>query len=138
MGDWYWIGVAVGLGVALGVLAAGILGLTPRLRLATPLVAALAGAALALAFWQWDEAIGGGLGGLAGALGAMQVARGTLRRGGTRGGTAALFLLGAAALAAIAFVPVLGYVEALAVPLFGVRQRRREPRRYAGLRTLAD
>jgi hypothetical protein len=34
-------------------------------------------------------------------------------------------------------VPVLGYLEALALPVLAVRLRRRAPERYAGLRTLA-
>jgi hypothetical protein len=32
---------------------------------------------------------------------------------------------------------VLGYLEALALPAFAARLRRRSPARYAGLRTLA-
>ena len=39
--------------------------------------------------------------------------------------------------AGLAFVPVVGYLEALAVPLFGLRLRRRAPDTHAGLRTLA-
>ena len=38
---------------------------------------------------------------------------------------------------ALAFVPVVGYLEALAVPLFGLRLRRNAPDKHAGLRTLA-
>jgi hypothetical protein len=40
-------------------------------------------------------------------------------------------------LAVLAFVPLLGFVEALVLPALGARMRRREPTRYAGLRTLA-
>ena len=39
--------------------------------------------------------------------------------------------------AALAFVPVVGYLEALAVPLLGLRLRRRAPDTHAGLRSLA-
>ena len=39
--------------------------------------------------------------------------------------------------AGLAFVPVAGYLEALALPAFAARLRRRQPERYAGLRTLA-
>jgi len=46
-------------------------------------------------------------------------------------------MLIAAVVAALAFVPVVGYVEALAVPALGLRLRRRAPERHAGLRTLA-
>ena len=45
--------------------------------------------------------------------------------------------LAAAALAGLAFVPGLGYVEAAVLPLLALRARRREPERHAGLRTLA-
>jgi hypothetical protein len=43
----------------------------------------------------------------------------------------------AVALAVLAFVPLLGFVEAVLVPAIGARMRRGEPTRYAGLRTLA-
>jgi hypothetical protein len=39
--------------------------------------------------------------------------------------------------AALAFVPVVGYLEAIVVPALGLRLRRRAPERHAGLRTLA-
>jgi hypothetical protein len=62
---------------------------------------------------------------------------GALRRGGTRGGTATLVALAALVTAGLAFVPVVGYLEAVALPALALRLRRREPERYAGLRTLA-
>jgi hypothetical protein len=133
MGGWYWIGVSTGIGVALGVLAAVVL---PRWLLAA-IVAAALGAGLGFAVWGWPEAIGGGVGGAAGAIGATPVVKGALRRGGTRAGLALFALLGAVAIVAIAFVPVLGYLEAAALPAFGRRARSREPERYEGLRTLA-
>jgi hypothetical protein len=37
----------------------------------------------------------------------------------------------------LAFVPLVGFLEAAAVPALAARMRRREPERYAGLRTLA-
>jgi hypothetical protein len=51
--------------------------------------------------------------------------------------TALLVLVGAALVAALAFVPAIGYAEALALPALGMRLRRRAGKRYAGLRTLA-
>ena len=39
--------------------------------------------------------------------------------------------------AGLAFVPVAGYLEAVALPVLALRLRRRTPERYAGLRTLA-
>lgn len=132
MGAWYWIGALAGLGSALGILCAGVVPRPPMILLA----AALAAAAGELAF-GWGEAVGGLAGGAAGALGAVPVVRGALRRGGTRAGLAALVGLGALAAAALAFIPVVGYLEVIVLPALGLRLRAREPERYAGLRTLA-
>jgi hypothetical protein len=88
-------------------------------------------------FGQWDEAVGGAAGAICGAIGSAPLVRGTLRRGGTRGGTALLLGLAALVGAALAFVPVLGYLEAVAVPALGARLRSRAPERHAGLRSLA-
>jgi hypothetical protein len=38
----------------------------------------------------------------------------------------------------LALIPLVGFLEFLALPLLAVRMRRRQPERYAGLRTLAD
>jgi hypothetical protein len=133
MGDWYTIGILVGIGAAIGVACAGALR-----RVVPALVLAVAvSVALGVMFGQWDEAVGGLAGATLGAAGAAPLVVGTLRRGGTRGGTATLLALGSLVGAALAFVPVLGYVEALAVPLLGLRLRRRAADTHAGLRTLA-
>lgn len=137
MGEWYWIGVTVGLGAGLGVLLAGLLGGDRRQLVAALVLGAAAGFGIGLALDDWDEAIGGAVGGAAGALGAGELALGTFRRGGTRGGTAALFALGAIGVAALGWVPGVGYAEAALLPLLGWRLRRRAPGRYAGLRILA-
>jgi hypothetical protein len=133
MGAWYWIGVSVGIGVALGISAAAIV---PRWLVAAVLGAA-AGAVLGFFVLGWPEAIGGGAGGVAGAAGTGPVIAGALRRGGTRLGLVVFALVGALAVVALAFVPVLGYLEAVALPALGRRLRSRTPERYAGLRTLA-
>jgi hypothetical protein len=137
VGDWYWIGVAAGLAVGAGVLLAGILAGSRALLAAAVGLAAGAGILIGLGVGEWDEAAGGLAGGALGALGAVQIVAGTLRRGGTRFGTAALVGGAAIVLAAVAFVPVLGYLEAALVPALAARLRRRSPERYAGLRTLA-
>jgi hypothetical protein len=136
MGDWYTVGVFAGLGVALGVAAVGGLG-GRRLALATPFLAAVLGVALGIALADVEEAAAGGVGGLLGAAGSLELVRGALGRGGARAATAALVLVGAALVAGLAFVPGLGYVEAVALPALGMRLRRRAGKRYAGLRTLA-
>jgi hypothetical protein len=133
MGAWYWIGVFAGVGAAFGLLAAAAI---PRWPVAALPGAAL-GAAVGLIAVRWPEAVGGAVGGFAGALGAAPVVAGALRRGGTRGGLAVFAVLGALAVAAIAFIPALGYLEAIALPALGLRLRSRLPERYAGLRTLA-
>jgi hypothetical protein len=137
VGSWYWIGVCAGLGVAVGVLLAGFF-VGTRAALTGALVLAVgAGVAVGFAVGQWDEAIGGGAGGALGALGAAQLVAGTLRRGGARFGTGIFIGLVAVVLAALAWIPVVGYLEATLVPAFAARLRRRAPERYAGLRSLA-
>ena len=133
MGTWYTIGLFAGLGAALGVAASGAL----RRWLPAAGVSVIAVVVVAVVVSHWEQAAGGGVGAVLGALGSAPLVAGTLRRGGTRGGTAALLALGALVGAGLAFVPVVGYLEALAVPLFGLRLRRRTPDRHAGLRTLA-
>jgi len=133
MGAWYTIGLFLGLGTALGVACVAIV---PR-ALLTVLPAAAVAAVLGYVFSGTAQAGAGAIGAVLGSFGAEPVVTGTLRRGGTRGGTATLLLGAAIVLAGLAFVPVLGYVEAVAVPLFGFRLRRRAPDRHAGLRTLA-
>ena len=133
MGDWYTIGIFVGLGTALGVAATGVL----RRALLGLVVAAVVAVALGFAFGQWDEALGGLVGAVCGSLGSAPLVAGALRRGGTRGGTALLLALVALAGAALAFIPVVGYLEAVVVPILGARLRRRSPDTHAGLRTLA-
>jgi len=133
VGDWYTVGILVGVGAALGIAAAAILGRV----LAALVVAAVIAVAIGLALWQWDEAVGGLVGAACGSVGAAPLVAGTLRRGGTRGGTALLVSLAALVVAGLAFVPVVGYLEALAVPVLGARLRRRAPDTHAGLRSLA-
>ena len=133
MGSWYWIGVCAGLGAALGVLGIGVL---RDVRIALP-VAVILGAVVGWLLGDWAGAIAGGIGGLLGAFGALPTVRGALARGGTPGGTAALLGGAAVVLAGLSFVPVLGYLIALALPVLGLRQRRRQGERHAGLRILA-
>src|SRR5581483_1452457 len=139
VGAWYWIGVSAGLGAAAGTLVSGLAARTAALA---AVIAAAIGVGIGLAVDAWQPGgvgdwVAGGLGALAGALGAAVIVRGALRRGGTKGGTALLVGLAAVVAAALAFVPVVGYLEAVALPALAARLRRRSPDRYAGLRTLA-
>lgn len=133
MGGWYWIGVAAGVGAALGVLSIGVL---RDVRFALPLAVA-AGAAVGWLVADWAAVIAGAVGGVLGAIGASPTVRGALARGGTRGGTAVLVAGAALVIAALSFVPIVGYLLALALPVLGVRLRRRQGERHAGLRILA-
>jgi hypothetical protein len=133
VGDWYTVGILVGLGTAIGVAATAALARV----LVGAVVAAVVAVAIGFVFGQWDEAAGGLVGAICGAVGAAPLVTGALRRGGTRAGTAMLLAGAAVVGAALAFVPVVGYLEAVAVPLLGLRLRRRAPDRHAGLRTLA-
>jgi hypothetical protein len=132
----YWIGVAAGIGAAIGVLLSGAVAGT-RVALGAALVAAALGVGVGLVLGEWDEAVGGAVGGLAGGLGGDRLVSGTLRRGGTRGATGVLVGLAAVVVAALAFVPLVGYLEAVALPALAARLRRRAGERYAGLRILA-
>src|SRR5579872_1954934 len=136
MGAWYWIGVAAGLGAAAGVLLAGALRVAV---IAVAVLAAAAGAALGYGIdaWQpgsWGDIAAGAAGGFAGALGAATIVRGALRRGGTVLGTTLIVAAAALVTAGLAWVPAVGYLEALALPALAARLRRRSPERYAGLR----
>ena len=137
VGDWYTIGLALGLGTALGALFAGLLSSTPLGRMAAVLLAGAAGALAGLVIEDWTEVAGGAAGGVGGAAAAVVVVAGALRRGGTRGGLALIVAAAATGLAALAFVPGAGYLEAVALPLLATRLRRTQAERYAGLRSLA-
>lgn len=142
MGAWYWIGVSAGLGTGAGVLLSGVVGRTRAALVVAAIVAGGIGAAIGygIGAWEtggWIDRLAGIVGGVLGALAAAQIVAGALRRGGTRGGTAMLVAGAAVVVGALGFVPALGYVEAVALPALAARIRRRQPERYAGLRTLA-
>jgi hypothetical protein len=141
VGDWYTIGVALGAGVALGILAGALLAWIKLGWALSTAVAAGVGvvAGLVVNRWMgpdWVAPVAAVAGGVVGAVSASIVVRGTLRRGGTVGGTA--FILGSLALVVflLALVPAVGYVLAVAVPLAAAR-RGSGPDRHAGLRSLA-
>lgn len=137
MGDWYTIGLALGLGTALGALFAGLLSATPLGRIAAVVLAGGAGAVVGMLIEDAGEIVGGAIGGVAGAAAAVVVVSGALRRGGTRFGLALLVAAAATGLAALALIPGAGYLEALALPAVAARLRRTQADRYAGLRSLA-
>jgi hypothetical protein len=138
MGAWYWIGVATGLGVGAGIVLAALVPGKPAT--AAAIAAALgvaAGIGIGLLVGDWAHAIGGAVGGFLGALSAVPIVAGALRAGGTRLGTGVIVALAGLVVASLAFIPAVGYAEAVLAPLFAHRVRRRGDRRYAGLRILA-
>jgi hypothetical protein len=138
MWEWYRNGLSLGLGIAIGVGLSAVLAPRRALLGAVAVVAAAAAAALGyFAIDDWSDAVSGGVGGVLGTLATAALVGGALTRGGTRGGTAVLILLAALGLAALALVPAVGYLEAVALVVLAVRARRRRPGRYAGLRSLA-
>ena len=137
MADVYWIGVFLGVGVGIGVLLAGVLAASRAGLLVAIAVAAVAGFLLGISVGDEPEAAAAALGGIFGAVSSAQLVRGALQRGGPRLATALLVAGGAVAIAALALIPLVGYLEALGLPLLAIRMRRQQPERYAGLRTLA-
>src|SRR5262245_44446283 len=142
MGTWYWIGVCVGIGVAVGVFYAGFWGMRRDSTILVPLLAIASGFLLgwAVSNWQpgnWGDRAAAVAGVVCGLLGAVPVVVGALRRGGTRSATVVLLAGAALLLAGIAFIPVAGYLAAIGRPARAVLPRRRRAERYAGLRTLA-
>jgi hypothetical protein len=135
--DVYWVGVFLGLGVGLGVALAGVVGSLRWGLAAAVVLATVLGAGLGLALAGIEDAIAGGIGGLLGAASTHRLLSGTLRRGGTRLAAAALLVAGGLVVALLAFIPLVGFVEAAVLPALAARLRRRAPERYAGLRTLA-
>jgi hypothetical protein len=137
MWEAYRIGLSLGLGLGIGGLLSALVAPRRWVVVAVALVAAAAGAGVGYAIGGWHESVAGGIGGALAALVVAPLVTGTLSRGGTRGGTAALVGVASLVLAALAFVPFVGYLEAVALPVVAARARRRRPERYAGLRTLA-
>jgi hypothetical protein len=142
VGSWYWIGVAVGFGAAAGIALAGLVPPRRAALIILPIAAGGLGAAIGYGVdvWQtggWADRLGGICGGIVASLAAAQIVLGARRRGGTAFGTAALVAGAGLVVAALALVPALGYVETAALPALAARLRKRQPERYAGLRTLA-
>ena len=142
MGTWYWIGVCVGIGVAVGVVHAAFWADGRRSAVLVSLSAIVIGLLIG---WlisdsepgSWGDRGGAVLGAILGLLGSVPVVVGALRRGGTRSGTVMLLVGAALVLAGLAFIPAFGFLIAIVLPVLALLLRRRRPDRYAGLRTLA-
>lgn len=137
MVPWYTVGLCLGLGLGIGVVLAGFLAVNPLGTGVAAVLGAAAGAVVGLGIGEIEETVAGGAGGLVGALAAGAVVQGAMRRGATRLGIAAYLGAAGALVLLLAFVPVVGYLAIVALPVLAVRMRGRQAARYAGLRTLA-
>jgi hypothetical protein len=137
MHELWRISIAAGAGTALGVAAAGLLARFTRGALAAALLALVAGGLVTWLVFDWKAGVAGAAGGALGGFGAGIFAQGAVRRGGTPAGTAMLLAGAAVGVFALALIPVVGFLEALAIPALAGRARRRAGEKYAGLRTLA-
>ena len=130
------IGFSLGFGLGVGVIVSGLLAVSTRGLIAAALIAA----ALTAPFWiniGWIYVVADVVGAIVGAAAGSVVVRGALRRGGTRLGVAGYMALAGLGLIALSYVPLLGYVEVVAIALLAARVRRRDTKRFAGLRTLS-
>lgn len=137
MGNWYTLGLSLGLGLAIGIAVTGIVGANVLGVGAGALVGVGLGIVAGLAIGETDEAIACALGAVVGAAAAAVAVRGALRRGATRFGTGAYLSAVGIVVALLALVPIAGYVLAVAVPVLAARMRGKQAARFAGLRTLA-
>ena len=137
MGAWYTIGLCLGLGLGFGVILSGLLGANAVGTGIAALAGVAAGAALGYALGDLAETIAGGAAGFVGALAAAAVVHGAMRRGATRLGVAAYLGMVGLLVCLLALIPLVGYVETVALPLLAARMRGRQAARFAGLRTLA-
>jgi hypothetical protein len=137
MSDWYEIGITVGIGVAAGIAFAGVLG-GLRFGFATTLLGALlVGVVAGLLVKGWLGVGGGVAGAVIGSISAASIVRGANRRGATLGGTTFLLLGAAVVVGLLALIPLVGYLEALVLPVVAARRSRNAPEKFAGLRSLA-
>ena len=95
------------------------------------------GVAAGLLVNGWLGAGGGVVGGVIGSVSAATIVRGAGRRGATRAARPVILLGVALAVGLLALVPLVGYLEAIVLPVLAARQVRRTPEKYAGLRSLA-
>jgi hypothetical protein len=131
------IGISAGAGAAIGIAAAGLLARSARAPFAAAALAFAVSGVLAWLVFDWKAGLAGAAGGLLGGFGAGVFVRGAVRRGGTASGTAVLLVAAAAVVLALALIPIVGFLEAVAIPAFALRARQRAGEKYAGLRTLA-
>ena len=137
MHELWRISISAGGGAALGIVLAGLLARLERVPLAAAALALVVGGALAWLVFDWKAAVAGAVGGVLGGFGAGVFVRGAVKRGGTAAGTAVLLVIAAGVAFALALIPIVGFLEAVAIPALALRARQRAGEKFAGLRTLA-
>jgi hypothetical protein len=137
VGDWYTIGLCLGLGLGLSIAITGILGTNVLGIGAAAIVGAVLGGSIGLVIGDTAETVAGAIGGVLGALAAAAVVVGALRRGATRFGVGAYMGVLGVFVCLVALIPIAGYALAVALPVLAARLRGRQAARFAGLRTLA-
>ena len=137
MYELWLIGIGAGIGVALGLAAAGAFAQSARAPFFAAAVALVGGGVIGWLVFDWKAGVAGAVAGALSGFGAGTFARGAVRRGGTTGGTAAIFFVAGVLALALSFIPIVGFIEAIAIPVVGLRSRQRADEKYAGLRTLA-
>jgi hypothetical protein len=119
--DWYGLGVALGVGVSSGVARRMS---RRQMLMMLHFALALPGIVAAFLWLEWWAVIPIAAGALVGIFSFRRLSEAAAP-------AASLFSL------ALAYVPLLGYLETLAAPVAGRRLAQRAASRYAGLRVLA-
>jgi hypothetical protein len=137
MYELWLIGIAAGVGVAIGLAAGGAFARSDRAPVVAALVALIGGGLVGWLVFDWKAGVVGAVAGALSGYGAGTFGRGAIRRGGDYAGTAAILIAAGVFAWALSLIPIVGFIEAIAIPIVGVRSRQRAGEKYAGLRTLA-
>lgn len=119
--DWYWLGVALGIGVSIGAARRLAGRLLPAML---HFLVGLPGVVLAFSWLEWWAVLPLVGGALVGAFAFRRL-------------TEAAAPAAAAATLVLAYLPALGYLMTVLAPLVGRRLGQRAASRHAGLRILA-
>jgi len=137
MKEIWLIGIATGIGVAIGLAAGGVFARSDRAPIVAALVGLVGGGLIGWLVFDWKAGVVGAVAGVLSGYGAGTFARGALKRGGDYAGTAFILVAAGILAGAVSLIPVVGFIEAILIPVIGLRSRQRADDKYAGLRTLA-
>ena len=138
MHEIWLIGIAAGIGTAIGLAAGGALARSDRAPFLAAAVALVGGGLIGSLVFDWKAGLVGAIAGVLSGFGAGTFARGARE---------ARRKLPAEPRSSSSEPPCspwrspssrsVGFVEAIAIPVVGLRSRQRAGEKYAGLRTLA-